>query len=63
VVSLLLLGTSLVIRMGDSDRDARAKDRALLRRDSVVARIRHVHQLATRSASDQAVRSQLVVAI
>uniref|UniRef100_A0A2S2PGT2 Integrase catalytic domain-containing protein n=1 Tax=Schizaphis graminum TaxID=13262 RepID=A0A2S2PGT2_SCHGA len=49
--------------MGDSDRDVRAKDRAVLRRDSVVARIRHIHQLATRSVTDQAVRSQLVVAI
>ncbi|XP_025192697.1 uncharacterized protein LOC112592764, partial [Melanaphis sacchari] len=49
--------------MGDSDRDARAKDRAIVRRDSVVARIRQIHQLATRSATDQAARSQLAVAI
>jgi len=49
--------------MGDVERDVRAKDRSILRRDGVVARIRYVHQLATGLSTDQAVRSQLAVAI
>lgn len=49
--------------MVDAERDARAKERTILRRDGVVARIRHIHQLATSLATDQAVRPQLAVAI
>jgi len=49
--------------MGDAERDVRAKERTILRRDGVVARIRHIHQLATKVATDQAVRPQLAVAI
>lgn len=49
--------------MGDAQRDTRAKDRAVLRRDSLVARIRQIHGLATKSATDHAFRSLLAVAI
>jgi len=49
--------------MSDAKRESRAKDRTILRRDGVVARIRHIHQLATRLATEQAVRPQLAVAI
>lgn len=49
--------------MADEKRESRAKDQTILRRDDVVARIRHIHQLATRLATDQAVRPQLAVAI
>jgi len=49
--------------MADAQRDTRAKDRAVLRRDSLVARIRQIHELATRSATDHAIRSRLSVAI
>eukprot|EP00102_Acyrthosiphon_pisum_P020672 XP_016657882.1 PREDICTED: uncharacterized protein LOC107883053 [Acyrthosiphon pisum] len=49
--------------MGDVERDTRAKERTILRRDGVVARIRHIHQLATSLATNQAVRPQLAVAI
>ncbi|CAI6346507.1 unnamed protein product [Macrosiphum euphorbiae] len=45
------------------ERDARAKERAILRRDQVIARIRQIHLLATSSATDEASRSQLAVAI
>ncbi|XP_050065027.1 uncharacterized protein LOC126553956 [Aphis gossypii] len=49
--------------MAEAGRDVRAKDRALLRRDSTVARIRQIHQLAIQSTTDETVQSQLVVAI
>lgn len=49
--------------MADAGRDARAKDRALLRRDSTVARIRQIQQLAIQATTDETARSQLVVAI
>ncbi|CAI6362474.1 unnamed protein product [Macrosiphum euphorbiae] len=49
--------------MVDTERDARAKERTILRRDGIVARIRHIHQLASSLATDQAVRPQLAVAI
>ncbi|XP_029348061.1 uncharacterized protein LOC115034771 [Acyrthosiphon pisum] len=49
--------------MGDVERDTRAKERTILRRDGVVARIHHIHQLATNLATNQAVRPQLAVAI
>jgi len=45
------------------ERDARAKERAILRRDQVIARIRQIHILATNSATDEASRAQLAVAI
>lgn len=49
--------------MAGGERDARAKERALLRRDQSIARIRQIHALATSSATDQAVRAQLAIAI
>jgi len=49
--------------MADAGRAVRAKDRALLHRDSTVARIRQIQQLAIQSTTDETVRSQLVVAI
>ncbi|XP_060882004.1 uncharacterized protein LOC132953649 [Metopolophium dirhodum] len=45
------------------ERDARAKERATLRRDQAIARIRQIHVLATSSATDEASRAQLAVAI
>ncbi|XP_008178240.1 uncharacterized protein LOC103307749 [Acyrthosiphon pisum] len=54
---------SCISNIKDVERDARAKERTILRRDGVVARIRHIHQLATSSATNQAVRPQLAVAI
>ncbi|XP_025193669.1 uncharacterized protein LOC112593492, partial [Melanaphis sacchari] len=49
--------------MAGGERDVRAKDRVILRRDQIIARIRQVHVLATSSASDQLSRAQLAVAI
>jgi len=49
--------------MADAEHDARAKDRALIRRDSTVTRIRQIHHLATRASTDPAARAQLVAAI
>jgi len=45
------------------DRDARAKERATLRRDQAIARIHQIHTLATSSTTDEASRAQLAVAI
>ncbi|KAL5239164.1 hypothetical protein ACI65C_006574 [Semiaphis heraclei] len=49
--------------MASAERDARAKERVILRRDQAIARIRQIHALATSSASDQSSRAQLAVAI
>lgn len=49
--------------MSGAERDVRAKYRVILRRDQLIARIRQIHTLATSSASDQASRAQLAVAI
>lgn len=46
------------------ERDARAKERATLRRDQAIAGIRQIlHMLATSSTTDEASRAQLAVAI
>jgi len=45
------------------ERDARAKERATLCREQAIARIRQIHTLATSSATDEASRAQLAVAI
>jgi len=49
--------------MGDAQRDVRAKDRAILRRNSIMAKIHQIHALAIRSATYHAIQSQLAVAI
>jgi hypothetical protein len=49
--------------MAGAERDVRAKDRVILRRDRLIARIRQIHALATSAASDQASRAQLAVVI
>ncbi|KAF0739485.1 Integrase catalytic domain-containing protein [Aphis craccivora] len=49
--------------MAGGDRDVRAKERTVIRRDQMISRIRQIHKLATSSASDQSSRDQLAVAI
>lgn len=49
--------------MAGAERDARAQERVILRRDQAIARIRQIHVLATSSASDQSSRAQLTIAI
>jgi len=49
--------------MAGAERDVRAKERLILRRDQLIARIRQIHALATSSASDQSIRAQLAVAV
>ncbi|XP_050065896.1 uncharacterized protein LOC126554955 [Aphis gossypii] len=49
--------------MAVNERDARARERVTLRRDQVIARIKQIHTLATNSATDQASRAQLAIAI
>ncbi|XP_060845326.1 uncharacterized protein LOC132924902 [Rhopalosiphum padi] len=49
--------------MAGAERDVRAKERVILRRDQLIARIRQIHALATSSASDQSKQAQLAIAI
>lgn len=64
IVDCFLVDTYQVVgNMAGGDRDVRAKERTVIRRDQMISRIRQIHKLATSSASDQSSRDQLAVAI
>jgi len=47
--------------LDDNARDMHAKEMASIRRDTIVAEIRSIHQLAQQASEDGNIHSQLVV--